>query len=121
MGFVVWLVILAVLIACGWSTALWVYVVLSALLLMAAVAGGPRKAKSGRPAGTGKAVTRIDRPHYISDDEYECSVCGTRFKRASMTCPRCGVRFNRTETKEDEYDDELEEELEMDEWDEEEG
>ena len=74
----------------------------------------------GKPSGgkiSGKP-TRINHPHYISNDEYECSVCGARFNRALAVCPRCGARFIGSRTDDDEYDEELEEELEMDEWDE---
>ena len=66
----------------------------------------------------GRFITRIYYPHVIDADEYECSVCGGRFKKDMMICPYCGVRFNHTETDEDEFDDE---EAELEEWDEEDG
>ena len=77
----------------------------------------------GKPSGgknTGKPI-RIDHPHYITNDEYECGNCGSRFDRALTACPHGGVRFTSRMTDEDEFDEELEEELEKDEWDEEEG
>ena len=37
-----------------------------------------------------------------------------------MQCPNCGTRFTGTREDMTAYDDELEEELDMDEWDEEE-
>ncbi len=76
--------------------------------------------KNGKSTEAGRENTLVYRPHYITDDEYECGNYGERFSRSASVCPRCGARFGRTEKNEDEYDDELEEELEMDEWDEEE-
>ena len=62
--------------------------------------------------------TRIEHPHYIDDTDYECSVCGSRFDRASDTCPHCGAVFVHTEVDNEEY---YEEEDEEDAWDEEDG
>lgn len=33
----------------------------------------------------------IRRTHVFRSDEYECSVCGVRVKRATRFCPRCGT------------------------------
>ena len=63
---------------------------------------------------------RIEHPHYLSENEYECGICGKRFSLPLAVCPYCGVRFNCKDTDDREYDDELDEELDMDEWDEEE-
>ena len=32
----------------------------------------------------------IRRTHLLRADEYECSVCGSRYKRPSVKCPNCG-------------------------------
>lgn len=53
---------------------------------------------------------RIDRPHYYDPDDYECSVCGTRFSRDTMVCPNCGAQFGGTVKDETEF--EVEEEFE---------
>ncbi len=55
---------------------------------------------------------------YYDADEYECSVCGARFQKQSMVCPRCGVRFDGTEEDDTEFDEEM---MEEEDWDEEEG
>ena len=59
---------------------------------------------------------RIAHPHYIDDDEYECTICGRRFDRNQMSCPHCGVRFTEAKTDYREYEEEEDEE---DYWDEE--
>ena len=90
------------------STALWILI---GVVILAACSG----------AGKGvsrKGPHRIDRPHYIDDDDYECSVCGRRFDREQMSCPYCGSTFTDTEKDYGEFD---EEEDEWDAWDEEEG
>ena len=51
-------------------------------------------------------------------DEYECSICGTRYRRSSMVCPKCGVRFEGTMEDDTEFDEEM---MEEEDWDEEEG
>ncbi len=80
---------------------------------------GRRTGSERRDGGDSRA--RIDHPHYVSADEYECGACGRRFRKNAMACPYCGTRFERRIIDKDEYDDEVEEELEMDEWDEEDG
>jgi len=59
--------------------------------------------------------TRIDHPHYVTDDEYECSVCGRRFMKNVLTCPCCGAVFTRVVTNNDEWAEEFDEECDMDE------
>ena len=51
--------------------------------------------------------TRICHEHYMSPDEYECTVCGARFGKDVKTCPNCGVRFNRTEDDDEEFIEEM--------------
>ena len=92
-------------------TALWI--ILAALVLLGLLSGG-NKSRNG---AAGKS-TRIDHPHLIDDDDYECPVCGARFEKNVMTCPRCGARFTGKVTDTEEFD---EEEDEMEAWDEEDG
>ena len=111
------LLIAVILIAAGeGKTVLWVAGAVLVLLVIGSVFG-----KNKKPSSSEKNRTRIDHPHYISEDEHECPACGARFRKASMVCPHCGTRFTGTRTDESEYDDELEEELWMDEMDEEDG
>lgn len=97
-------------------------------------AGNTRKrvAASGRQRGSGstgvhyngsdyrkeeeeETGTRIDFPHYITEDESQCSVCGARFLERLPVCPVCGARFGSLETDEREWDEEFDEECDMDE------
>ena len=57
--------------------------------------------------GKQKKPTRIDHPHYIDVDDYECSVCGARFRKKGMVCPKCGTRFQGTKEDEDEFIEEM--------------
>ncbi len=79
------------------------------VIALGALFGG----KDKRPAN---GPHRIDHPHVIDDDDYECSVCHRRFRKAGMVCPYCGARFSGRIVDEEEYEDE-EDELEA--WDEE--
>ena len=71
--------------------------------------------RNDRPA---KEPIRIDHPHVIDPDDYECSVCRRRFRKAETACPYCGVRFSGNVVDNEEFEDE-EDELEA--WDEEDG
>ena len=73
---------------------------------------------SGRKNTARKGPYRIDRPHVIDPDDYECSVCHRRFRKEQMVCPYCGARFTAQVKDEEEFDFE-EDELEA--WDEEDG
>lgn len=73
---------------------------------------------SGKTASHERPRFRIDHPHYADHDDYECSICGHRFSRDSMSCPNCGVLFNGKKEDDTEWE---EEEDEWDTWDEEEG
>ncbi len=68
-----------------------------------------RREKPGKNPGKGSRnkPVRIDRPHYDDWDDYECSVCGARFRKKSMTCPRCGARFEGTKTDEEAFTEEF--------------
>lgn len=98
------------------KTALWVIGGVFALVVIGVLIdsknGGGKRSAAGRPR------VRIDHPHFIDADDYECTICGRRFSGNQMSCPYCGVRF--TDTKED-YEEFDEEEDEWDAWDEEEG
>ncbi len=90
------------------STLLWIII---GAIVLAACCGGTRQ--NGQ-----KKVFRIDHPHYYDTDEYECSVCGARFRKSSMICPKCGARFEGTKKDETEFDEEM---MEEEDWDEEDG
>ena len=83
---------------------------------LAACAGG-RKRKTRR-TGPGKGAYRIDHPHVVDPDDFECSVCGRRFRINTMACPYCGTRFLGRVTDEAEW---MDAEEEMEAWDEEDG
>ena len=117
MGGFILFIIAVILAANGQWTLFYILIVLAVLSFLAGLVSGKAGEKT---SASGKGITQVYHPHYISDDEYECGVCGARFEKELGVCPQCGARFNRSETDEEEYDDELEDELEMDDWDEEE-
>ena len=88
------------------------WIVIGAAVILALCCTGGKK-DTGR-----KGPYRIDRPHVIDPDDYECSVCHRRFRKEQMVCPYCAARFTERVKDEEEFDDE-EEELEA--WDEEDG
>ena len=84
------------------STALWIVIGLAVLAACAGSGKGSKKAsRAGKPF-------RIDHPHYMSDDESECSVCGARFPERDMVCPRCGARFGTARQDDQEFIEEME-------------
>ena len=99
------------------ATALWVIGGGFVLIFVAALADGKngRKLSSGF---SGRPRLRIDHPHLIDADDYECGVCGRRFSRDSMSCPHCGIVFAARKEDYEEFD---EEEDEWEAWDEEES
>ena len=100
------------------GTGIWIILAMLAILLFAA--GGTKN--NGKSSDkTGSSASRIDHLHYIDRDEYECPKCHARFRKNTMVCPKCGLRFTGTREDTTAYDDELEEELDMDDWDEEEN
>ena len=103
--FVIWLVILVVIIGNGWNTALWIFFIGSALLVVAAAKGNRQKKQPGAAEGT---AARIDRMHYFDPDDHECPKCGARFTENTMVCPKCGAKFSRTVDKDDEFIEEME-------------
>ena len=76
----------------------------------------PGSGKGNRSAQ--KGPFRIDRPHVIEPEDYECSVCHRRFRKNAMVCPYCGTKFGGRVTNEEEW---CEEEDELEDWDEEDG
>lgn len=118
--------LVAVLAACMgryddfWDMMKWVGI-LFAVEIVAVMIGSVAKKNRSSGGSFERARTRTYVPHYVEEDEYVCGICGARFDRAYSTCPHCGVIFNSAAVDEDEYDEELEDELEMDDWDEEEG
>ena len=89
------------------STVFWIVIV---VLILAACSGSGKK----KPAGS----HRIDRPHVMDPDDYECSVCHRRFGKNVMVCPYCGAKFTDRVTDEEEF---IFEEDELEAWDEEDG
>ena len=84
------------------STAVWIVI---GLVILVACAGS--SGKNGRRTGSRGKPTRIDHPHYIDADDYECSVCGTRFQKKDMVCPKCGACFTGTKEDDDEFIEEM--------------
>ena len=99
------------------GTGFWIILAVLAVLLLAT---GKTKNNGKSQGGTKGTASRIDHRHYLDPDEYECPRCGANFRSNTMQCPNCGTRFTGTREDMTAYDDELEEELDMDEWDEEE-
>ncbi len=104
-GIIAWLLILAVIVAGGWNTILWIYLGVTALIVIAAITG---VAKLEKKNGAGNAVNRIEKLHYIDLDEYVCPKCGAKFWKNVMVCPKCGVRFDGTTVDDDEFIEEME-------------
>ena len=100
------------------KTALWVIGGGFALIFIAALLDGKKGNGKSSSGVSGRPRIRIDHPHVIDADDYECGICGRRFSGDRMTCPYCGVRFTGRKENYEEFDWE-EDELEA--WDEEEG
>lgn len=92
-----------------------VWIVIGLVLFLTLFSG---RNKSGRQSGSSGGPVRIDRPHVIDPDDYECSVCHRRFRKDVMVCPHCGTRFAGHVKDEEEF---MFEEDELEAWDEEEG
>ena len=86
-------------------------VIVAVWVVMAGVGKGGKKT-------VGRGPYRVDRPHVIDPDDYECSACHRRFRKNQMACPYCGARFTGRVTDDMEF---LEEEDELESWDEEDG
>ena len=90
------------------SVLIWIIV---GAVILGACSGRNRNAASDKPY-------RIDRPHVIDPDDYECSVCHRRFRKEQMVCPYCGTRFSARVTDDEDF---IFEEDELESWDEEDG
>ena len=90
-----------------------VWIVIGLVLFLVLFSG--KKREDGK-SGSGGPV-RIDHPHVIDPEDYECSVCHRRFGKKTMVCPACGARFAKSVTDGEEWE---EEEDELEAWDEEE-
>ena len=89
----------------------WIFIALA--VICGCVGAG--KDAGARKGGERDKAWRIDHPHYVTADECECSMCGFRFPGRTLTCPRCGVRFEAVRKDEREWEEEFDEECDMDE------
>ena len=64
-----------------------------------------------------KKVLRVNHPHYYGPDEFECTVCGAKFRKNSMVCSKSVAGFEGTKEDSTEFDEEM---MEDEDWDEEE-
>lgn len=90
----------------------WIWWIVGGVVLISLLSG---RNQNSRRIGDSGGPVRIDYPHYISNDESECSVCGARFPDRLSSCPRCGARFGSSRTDKAEWDEEFDEECDMDE------
>jgi DNA-directed RNA polymerase subunit RPC12/RpoP len=97
------------------TTALWWTGGIILLIIIGCAFG---KGKGRAHASGERPRSRVEHPHYITTDEYECGICGHRFDKPYDSCPYCGVVFNCKEKDEEEWYEEFDEECA---WDEEEG
>ena len=114
-GELILIIIIIFLAANGDYTLLWIAGGGFVLILVASLfsgIGGKKTVSHERPR------VRIDHPHYMTEDESECTICGRRIPAYASSCPNCGVRFNASREDEEEWDEEFDEECA---WDEEEG
>ena len=105
--FIIWLVALVVIISNGWNTALWIFFIGSAVLVVAAATGNKKSEKKNRATKNKQPVKRIDHLHYVDVDEYECPKCGAKFKKNVMVCPQCRVRFEGAVEDDEEFIEEM--------------
>ena len=91
-----------------------IWVIIGAVIVLCLLSGGNKSNKKSETDGS----IRIDHPHVVDDDDFECSVCHKRFRRNTMICPFCGARFT---AQIEDLEEKEEEEEELDAWDEEDG
>ena len=115
MGEIILLILWVVWVVKSGTTALWWTGGIVLLIIIGCAFS--RKNKHAH-ASRERPRTRIDHPHYITNDESECSTCGARFPKRLSSCPRCGVTFDSVKKDEEEWFEEFDEECA---WDEEEG
>jgi len=108
---------IVLLVKYGTTTLLWTAgILLFVFVIVWLDKGNKGKGRTGRTPE--RPRVRIDHPHYVSEDESECTICGRRIPAYAPICPNCGVRFNAARKDEEEWDEEFDEECA---WDEEEG
>ena len=81
----------------------WAWILIGVVLL-ALLGGGNKGKRTASPA----RPFRVDHPHYMTEDESECSVCGARFTEKTMVCPQCGAVFGTATTDDGEFIEEME-------------
>ena len=77
-------------------------------MVVLAACSGSGKGKNRKTADSGGKAVRIDHMHYSDADDYECSVCGARFRKKGLVCPGCGARFSGTKDDDMEFIEEME-------------
>ena len=108
------IIIIIFLAANGDYTLLWIIGGIFMLCLIGSLFSGKRK----KTVSHERPRVRIDHPHYMTEDDSECTICGSRIPAYVSNCPNCGVRFNASRKDEEEWDEEFDE---MESWDEEDG
>ena len=83
-----------------------VWIVLAVLVLSAFVSDSKGKGRK-KAAPRGKPAL-IEHPHYLKEDDYECSACGARFRKEGASCPGCGARFEEKRVDDGEFLEEME-------------
>ncbi len=81
----------------------WIWAVLGFLAVLLLGNAGKSRKKDDQSAD----ARRIDHPHYMDPDEYECPECGARFRKNVMTCPKCGKQFAGTREDDGEFLEEM--------------
>ena len=98
MGAIILIIFALIMAVSGDHTLFWIFGGAGMLSLICMLSGRNNGKASVRHEG---ARTRIRIPGYEHiPDYYVCSVCGSGFRTNTMTCPRCGMRFNHTKTDE---------------------
>ena len=92
-----------------------IWVIIGVAIVLGLLSGGN---KSNQRKSNTSGHARIDHPHVIDDEDYECSACHKRFRKNMMVCPYCSTHFTRRIENTEEWD---EEEDELEAWDEEDG
>ncbi len=89
-----------------------VWAIIGAVVVLGLLSAGNR----GSRKPEADDIVRIDHPHVIDDDDFECTACHRRFRENTMICPYCGTHFTARAEDTEEWD---EEEDELEAWDEE--
>ena len=81
----------------------WFWIIIGVVILgaLSGERGNGKKSSSGKPL-------RIDHPHYMEEDDCECSRCGARFREKTMECPQCGAQFGTAQEDDLEFIEEIE-------------